>query len=53
MSNKYKDSIERRHRDGYYSAKVSQLNDLWQQFFDLDEEVQKAWVMPLDEYSLD
>lgn len=37
-----KDSVERRHRDSYYSGKLSQLKDLWQQFCILDEEVQQA-----------
>jgi len=45
-----KDSVERRHRDGYY-CNLSQLNDLWQQFCDLDEEVQQAALSTGDEYA--
>jgi len=41
IKNYGKDSADRRHRDGYYSGKLNQLNDLWQQFCDLDEEVQQ------------
>jgi len=40
IKNYGKDLADRRHRDGYYSG--NQLNDLWQQFCDLDEEVQQA-----------
>jgi len=39
IKNYSKDSADRRHRGGYYSGKLNQLNDLWQQFCDLDEEV--------------
>jgi len=46
-----KDSVERRHRDGYYSGKLNQLNDLWQQFCDLDEEVQQAALPTGSKYS--
>jgi len=42
IKNYGKDSADRRHRDCYYSGKLNQLNDLWQQFCDLDEEVQQA-----------
>jgi len=37
--------------DGYYSGKLHQLNDLWQQFCDLDEEVQQAALPTGSEYS--
>jgi len=37
IKNYGKESADRRHRDGYYSGKRNQLNDLWQQFCDLDE----------------
>jgi len=40
INNYIKDSVERHHRASYYSGKLNQLNDLWQQFYDLDEEVQ-------------
>jgi len=43
IKNYGKVSVERRQRDGYYSGKLSQLklnSRLWQQFCDLDEEVQ-------------
>jgi len=43
---------DRRHRDGYYSGKLNQLNDLWRQFCDLDEEVQQAALPTGSEYSL-
>jgi len=46
-----KDSVERRHRDENYSGKLNQLNDLWQQFCDLDEEVQQAVLPTGSEYS--
>jgi len=46
-----KDSVERRHRDRYYSGKLNQLIDLWQQFCDLDEEVQQAAWPTGSEYS--
>jgi len=36
LKNYGKDSSDRRHRDGYYSGKLNQLNDLWQQFCDLE-----------------
>jgi len=52
IKNYSKDSVERRHRDGYYSGKLNQLNDLWQQFCDLDEEVQQAALPTESEYSL-
>jgi len=51
IRNNGKDSVERCHRDGYYSGKLSQLNDLWQQFCDLDEEVQQAALATGSEYS--
>jgi len=50
MSYKYR-SVERRHRDGYYSCKLKQLNDLWQQFCDLNKEVQQAAIPTESEYS--
>jgi len=51
IKNYGKDSADRRHRDGYYSGKLNQLNDLWQQFCDLDEEVQQAALPTGSEYS--
>jgi len=51
IKNYGKDSADRRHRDGYYSGKLSQFNDLWQPFFDLDEEVQQATLLTGSEYS--
>jgi len=51
IKNYGKDSVERRHRDGYYSGKLNQLNDLWQQFCDVDEEVQQAALPTGSEYS--
>jgi len=51
IKNYGKDSVEQRHRDGYYSGKLNQLNDLWQQFCDLDEEVQPAALPTGSEYS--
>jgi len=33
---------DRRHRDVYYSGKLNQFNDLWQQLCGLDEDVQQA-----------
>jgi len=53
IKNYGKNFVERRHRDGYYSGKPSQLNDLRQQFFDLDEEVQQAAFPTGDEYAQD
>jgi len=41
IQNYGKDSVERRQRDGYYFGRLSQLNDLWQQFCELDEEVKE------------
>jgi len=35
----------------YYSGKLNQLNDLWQQFCDLDEEVQQAALPTGSEYA--
>jgi len=43
--------VERRNRHGYYFCKLSQLTDLWQQFCDLDEEVQQAALHTEDEYA--
>jgi len=51
IENYGKNSVERRHRDGYYSGKLNQLNHLWQQFCDLDEEVQQATLPTRSEYS--
>jgi len=39
-------------RDGYYSGKLYQLNDLWQQFSDPDEEVQQQRYYPLEVITL-
>jgi len=51
IKNYGKDSADRRHRDGYYSGKLNQLNDLWQQFCDLDEDVHQAALLTGSEYS--
>jgi len=51
IKNYGKDFADRRHR-GYYSGKLNQLNDLWQQFCDQDEEVKKAALPTGSEYSL-
>jgi len=32
INNYGKDSVERRHRDGFYSGKLTQFNNFWQQF---------------------
>jgi len=50
IKNYGKDSADRRHRDGYYSGKLNQLNDLWQQFCDVDEEVQQVALPTGSEY---
>jgi len=42
IKNNGKDSADRRLRDGYYAGRLEQLTELWQQFYDLDEEVQQA-----------
>jgi len=51
INNYGKDSVERRHRDGFYSGKLTQFNNFWQQFWDLDEEVQQAASAGGDEYA--
>jgi len=51
IKNYGKDSVERRHRDGFYFGKLNLINDFWQQFCDLDEEVQQAALPTGSEYS--
>jgi len=47
----YKYISKRRHRDGYYSGKLNQFNDLWQQLCGLDEDVQQAAQPTRNEYA--
>jgi len=51
IKNYGRDSADRRHRDGFYFGELNQLNDLWRQFCDLDEEVQQAALPTGSEYS--
>jgi len=46
-----KDSAERHHREGCYPGRFEQLKELWQQFCDLDEEVQQAALPTGSEYA--
>jgi len=51
IKNYGKDSEDRRLREGYYAGRLEQLRELWQQFCDLDEEVQQAALPTGSEYS--
>jgi len=51
IKNYGKDSADRRLREGYYAGRLEQLTELWQQFCDLDEEVQQAALPTGSEYS--
>jgi len=48
IKNYGKDSVTRRHRDGNYSGKLNRLNDLWQQIYDLDEEVKRPYPLEVN-----
>jgi len=51
VKNYGKHSADRRLREGYYAGRLEQLRELWQQFCDLDEEVQQAALPTGSEYS--
>jgi len=51
IKNYGKDSADRRLREGFYAGRLEQLRKLWQQFCDLDKEVQQAALPTRREYS--